>query len=76
MNYPVKLNNKLAALASTAGSSYNAPTKQEYEVFVELSGQVDAQLKMLQPLLTNQLQKFDALVNSLHVPAVYVPEGK
>ena len=76
LNYPVKLNNKLAALASTAGSSYNSPTKQEYEVFDELSGQVDAQLKILHPLLTNQLQKFDTLVKSLHVPAVYVPDGK
>ncbi len=76
LNYPVKLNNKLAALASAAGSSYNAPTKQEYEVFDELSGQVDEQLRILQPLLTKQLQEFDILVKSLHVPAVYVPDGK
>ncbi len=75
LNYPVKLNNKLAALASTAGSSYNPPTKQEYEVFDELSKQVDAQLKILHPLLNQQLQKFNALVKSLNVPVVYVPAG-
>lgn len=74
-NYPVKLNNKLAALASVAGSSYNQPTKQEYEVFDELSGQVDAQFKILQPLLTNQLQKFNELVKVLNVPVVYLPNG-
>ncbi len=76
LNYPVKLNNKLASLASAAGSSFNLPTKQEYEVFDELSGKVDAQLKILRPLLTHQLQKFNALVKSLRVPVVYVPAGK
>lgn len=76
LNYPVKLNNKLAALASVAGSSYNQPTKQEYEVFDELSGRVDTQLKILRPLLTHQLQKFNTLVKSLDVPVVYVKDGK
>ncbi len=76
LNYPVKLNNKLASLASTAGSSYHLPTRQEYEVFDELSRQVEAQLKILHPLLNKQLQNFDALVKSLHVPAVYVPNEK
>jgi len=76
LNYPVKLNNKLAALASTAGSSYNPPTKQEYEVFDKLSEQVAAQLKLLHPLLNEQLQKFNMLVKSLHVPVVYVSDGK
>lgn len=76
LNYPVKLNNKLASLASTASSSYNLPTKQEYQVFAELSNQVDEQLRILHPLLHEQLQKFDALVKSLHVPVVYVPADK
>ncbi len=76
LNYPVKLNNKLASLASTAGSSFNPPTRQEYKVFDELSGQVDAQLRILRPLLTKKLHEFDRLVKSLHVPAVYVPDGK
>ena len=72
LNYPVKLNNKLASLAAAVGSSYNLPTKQEYEVFTELSKKVDAQLDRLHPLLQKQLQQFDSLVKSLHVPAVYV----
>ncbi len=76
LNYPVKLNNKLTELASAAGSSYHAPTQQEYEVFDMLSKKIDAQLRMLHPLLTNGLRKFDALVQALHVPAVYVQEGK
>ncbi len=76
LNYPVKLNNKLASLAATAGSSYHLPTQQEYQVFAELSRKTDAQLKLLQPLLHEQLQKFNALVKSLQVPVVYVPDGE
>ncbi len=76
LNYPVMLNNKLTELASAAGSSFHAPTQQEYEVFDMLSKKIDAQLQALHPLLTNQLQKFNALVRALRVPAVYVGDGK
>ncbi len=72
LNYPVKLNNKLAALASTIRSSYNRPTKQEYEVFEMLSKQIDAQLDRLKPILNTQLAKFNNTVKSMNIPAVYV----
>ena len=76
LNYPIRLNNKLAALAATVGASYNRPTKQEYEVLSELSKQVDSQLNELKPLLDQKVKSFNSLIDSLHVPAVYLPDNK
>ena len=76
LNYPIKLNNKLAALASTIGSSYNRPTKQEYDVFHMLSDKVDAQLKRLQPVFDEKVPAFNNTVKGLSVPAVYLKKDK
>jgi len=72
LNYPIKLNNKLAALASTIGSSFNRPTKQEYDVFHMLSDKVDTQLKRLQPVFDEKVPAFNDTVKNLSVPAVYL----
>lgn len=44
LNYPIRLDDKLMALGSTVESADAAPTRQSYEVFDLLSGQLDAQL--------------------------------
>lgn len=51
LNYPIKLNNKLAALASTVATGHNRPTQQQYGVYEELAAQVDEQLVKLQAIL-------------------------
>lgn len=51
LNYPIRLNNQLAALAGVAGSAEARPTAQSYEVFKLLSAQLDTQLKRLGDLL-------------------------
>ena len=70
LNYPIRLNNKLTALASTVRSSYNRPNKQDYEVFKMLSGQVDRQMEQLKPLLHKRLNAFNQMFKSLEIPAV------
>lgn len=47
LNYPIRLNNKIAALMGVASSSDARPTDQTREVFRILSGQLDAQLGKL-----------------------------
>jgi photosystem II stability/assembly factor-like uncharacterized protein len=47
LNYPIKLNNKIAALAGVASSADARPTDQTREVFRILSAQLDAQLSRL-----------------------------
>ncbi|MEJ7759811.1 MAG: glycosyl hydrolase [Gemmatimonadaceae bacterium] len=44
LNYPIRLNNKIAALAGVASSSDARPTDQTLEVFRNLSAQLDVQL--------------------------------
>lgn len=51
LNYPIRLNDKLAGVFSAASSGDFRPTKQSYEVFRILSAQLDEQLKKLEMLL-------------------------
>jgi photosystem II stability/assembly factor-like uncharacterized protein len=62
LNYPIKLNNKIAALAGVIESADNRPTDQSIEVFNELAAQLDAELKKMQDTLAKQLP---ALNNAL-----------
>jgi len=47
LNYPIRLNNKIAALAGVAASADAKPTDQTREAFRILSGQLDAELAKL-----------------------------
>ena len=67
LNYPIKLNNKLAALASTVSTGDNRPTKQQYAVFEDLSGKVDTQFKKLEPILEGQFPELVKEVKSKEV---------
>ncbi|HXG69406.1 MAG TPA: hypothetical protein VNJ04_02205, partial [Gemmatimonadaceae bacterium] len=44
LNYPIRLNNKIAALSGVASSADARPTSQTQSVFNELSAQLDVQL--------------------------------
>ncbi|HET7674123.1 MAG TPA: glycosyl hydrolase [Gammaproteobacteria bacterium] len=76
LNYPIRLNNKLAALAVTVGAGSSRPTQQEHQVFAELSGQVDKQLQRLDTVLHEQLPKLNALIGNNKIPPITVPGAK
>lgn len=60
LNYPIKLNNKVAALMGVIESADHRPTRQTYEVFEELSKQLDAQLQQLNSTLKTELPRLNA----------------
>jgi hypothetical protein len=60
LNFPIKLNNKIAALQGVVESSDNKPTDQSYVVFKELSAKLDAQLQNLQKSLKAELPRLNA----------------
>ncbi len=60
LNYPIKLNNKIAALMGVIESADHRPTRQTYEVFDELSKQLDAQLQQLNSTLKTELPRLNA----------------
>jgi hypothetical protein len=51
LNYPIKLNNKIAALAGVVGGTDAKPTAQSYTVFNDLSAQLDRQLSAMRGAL-------------------------
>jgi hypothetical protein len=74
LNFPIKLNNKLAALEGTVESSDHAPTVQSTQVYEDLASQVNAQLETLKKLVGPDLAAFNKLVREQNVPAVIVSQ--
>ena len=72
LNYPIRLNNKLAALAGVVSSADAAPTEQSYAVFDELIVQIDAQLAKLTQIMKTDVPAFNQLVRDQNIPAVTV----
>jgi len=72
LNYPIKLNNKIAALTGVVASADTRPTKQSHDVFDELSGELETLLGKYRSIVATDLPAFNALVRSLEVPAVIV----
>ncbi|HET7274673.1 MAG TPA: hypothetical protein VFI91_05810 [Longimicrobiaceae bacterium] len=62
LNYPIKLNNKIAALMGVVGSADAPPTDQTYAVFAELSAELDQELAKLDAVLARELEPLNALL--------------
>jgi hypothetical protein len=70
LNYPAKLNAKVASLGGYIGSADFAPTKGMRDVFDDVSKRVDAQIAKWAALARGEVAAFDKLVRSSGVPAV------
>jgi photosystem II stability/assembly factor-like uncharacterized protein len=70
LNYPIKLNNKIAALMGIIESADNRPTDQTYQVFEELSKELDAQLDKMNATLKTELPRLNAALRREKVPEV------
>jgi photosystem II stability/assembly factor-like uncharacterized protein len=60
LNYPVRLNNMVAALGSLVADGDAAPTDQDVAMFAELKGECDRQLDAWRALKANDLPAFEA----------------
>ena len=72
LNYPIRLNNKLAALAGVVAQADASPTDQAFVVFSELAARVEEQLQKLAVIMRTDLPAFNKLVREQDVPAVIV----
>jgi photosystem II stability/assembly factor-like uncharacterized protein len=72
LNYPILLDNKIAALASVVASSDHRPTDQSYEVFKELSAMADKQLAKLKSIIEKDLPDFNEVVKKAKIPAIVI----
>jgi hypothetical protein len=59
LNFPIRLNNKLAALQGIVESGDNKPTDQSYAVFKDLSARLDKQLAALDAVVKAELPGFN-----------------
>lgn len=67
---PIKLNDKIAGLASVAASADTKPTKQVQEALVDLSKQVDAQLTKLAKVISEDVPKFNQKAENYKTSAI------
>jgi hypothetical protein len=70
LNYPIMLNNKLAALAGVVQDGEAAPTEQSYAVFADLSQRLDRELAALDQALGTELPVLNAKLAAAHLPPV------
>ena len=61
LNYPIRLNNELAALAGSVSSADAAPTEQAYQVFNLLKQRSDEQLAKWDQLVKNDVASLNQL---------------
>ena len=73
LNYPIKLNNKLAALLGVVGSADARPTAQSYDVFKDLSARLDAQVARLEAVVKTDLPAFNKLLASRKLEPITIP---
>jgi hypothetical protein len=73
LNYPIKLNNQLAALRGVIESADAAPTAQSREAFTMLAGQLDTQLTKLQQVFEADLARLNDRLRRLGLAPIVVP---
>lgn len=62
LNFPIKLNNRLASLQRSVETGQSKPTNAAYKVFEELSLELTTQLEQLKQLVETDLKKLNSLL--------------
>ncbi len=65
LNYPIKLNNKIAALQNLVEGAESRPTDQSFEVFEALSGQLETELEQMTLVIQQDLARLNELLREL-----------
>ncbi len=70
LNYPIKLNNKMAALASVIDGADYAPTNQSYLVYNDLTARIDAQIAILTRIKAEEIAAFNKAFAEKNLPVI------
>jgi flagellar hook-basal body complex protein FliE len=76
LHFPIRLYNMMLTLADQVQSADAAPTKQHGEIFIDLGGKVDVQIRALQQIEASEIAAINKLLIQLGVPPVYVKPAK
>ncbi|HCG30941.1 MAG TPA: hypothetical protein DEU95_14855 [Chloroflexi bacterium] len=70
LNYPVRLNTKLATLGGALETADSAPTRQMEDLYDNLAERIGEQLKALGAVVAQDVPAFNAAVQQASIPAV------
>ena len=70
LNFPIRLNNKLAAVGGVASRGHFRPTDQAYGVRDELVKQIDEWLAKLADITSFQMTEFEEMVLNVRLPVI------
>jgi hypothetical protein len=70
LNFPIKLNNKIAALTGSVGSAPGRVTVQARAVFEELNIQLDKQTGAMKKMYAEDLKKYNDLLKKYGLPEI------
>ncbi|MGC2300060.1 MAG: hypothetical protein WA476_14735, partial [Acidobacteriaceae bacterium] len=70
LNFPIKLNNKLASVENAVEDTDVEPTAQSFQVVDDLSAQLQTQLDHLHQVETTGIDQFNQLVHDQNIPAI------
>ncbi len=75
LNFPIRLNNKMASLLGAIQSADARPTQQEQQVFEDINTGINGQLKKLDVIFTKDVPAFNKYVKDQDIPAVSIKTG-
>ncbi len=70
LNYPIKLNNKIAALSGVVGGTAARPPSQSYTVFNDLSSQLDRQLQAMRGAMLIGVPALNGMLKTAGLPPI------
>jgi photosystem II stability/assembly factor-like uncharacterized protein len=70
LNFPIRLDDKIAGVFESAAAGYVAPTKQVKETYLELKQQVDEQLKKFENIKKENVKVLNDKVHQLSIPII------
>jgi len=70
LNFPIKVNNRLASLGGVVASADAPPTDQSYQVFDQLAAELQGYLDRLKTIVETDVPAFNRTVREQDIPAV------
>ena len=70
LNFPIRLDDKMAGIFESAAAGYVAPTKQVKETYIDLKAQTEIQLKKFETIKQEGVKALNDSVHKLAIPVI------
>jgi len=74
LNFPIRLDDKLASVYNAASAGNAAPSRQAKEAYAELAVLTDAELAKLKGIMGTELKKLNEMIHEARLPVIGVKE--